>query len=140
MNRFIIFMFVVATCLGLNVAFFDMFPCPKNKILITNELGPGLVLQYHCHSRDNNLNVANLQFNETKEIAFGDKLGRRTRWTCLLKHGLYMRYFSEFIAYRMANVRRCGAYRNWIARKDGIYVIRNRNPPPTFHHTWNKTK
>ncbi|XP_020865716.1 LOW QUALITY PROTEIN: S-protein homolog 14 [Arabidopsis lyrata subsp. lyrata] len=138
MNRFLIFMFVVATCFGLNVAF-DMFPCPSNTILITNELGPSLVLQYHCHSRDNNLNVSNLQFNETKVINFGDKLGRRTRWTCLLKHGLYMRYYSEFIGYRMGNVRRCGHTRHWIARKDGIYLTRNQNPPPLFHHGWNKT-
>ncbi|EFH68754.1 hypothetical protein ARALYDRAFT_888164 [Arabidopsis lyrata subsp. lyrata] len=111
-----------------------MFPCPSNEIRISNELGPGLVLQYHCHSRDNNLGVQNLQFKELKQIRFGDKLGRRTRWTCLLKHGLYMRYYQEFIAYRMGNVRRCGAIRHWFARKDGIYLMRNMHPPPTFHH------
>ncbi|KAL9861276.1 putative plant self-incompatibility S1 [Arabidopsis thaliana] len=116
-----------------------MFPCPSNYILITNELGPGLVLQYHCHSRDDNLNVENLQFNETKKIRLADKIGKRTRWTCLLKHGLYMRYYSEFIGYRMANVRRCGASRQWIVRKAGIYLTRNQNPPPV-QHFWNKTK
>ncbi|KAL9310870.1 putative plant self-incompatibility S1 [Arabidopsis thaliana] len=116
----IIFMFVVATYFGLNVEF-EMFPCPSNYILITNELGPGL-------------------FNEIKKIRFADKIGKRTRWTCVLKHDLYMRYYSEFIGYRMANVRRCGASRQWIARKAGIYLTRNQNPPPVFQHFWNKTK
>ncbi|XP_019089507.1 PREDICTED: uncharacterized protein LOC109128151 [Camelina sativa] len=139
MNRLMICMFVIAMCFGLNVAF-DMFPCPKNQIIIENDLGPGLVLQYHCHSRDDNLDVANLQFKEVKFIYFADKLGRRTRWTCSLKHGLYMRYSQEFIAYRMANVRRCGHWRHWVAKRDGIYLIRNGNRPGTFKHAWNKTK
>ncbi|KAL9307253.1 putative plant self-incompatibility S1 [Arabidopsis thaliana] len=65
--------------------------------------------------------------------------GRRTRWTCLLKHGLYMRYYKDFVAYRAANIDRCDALRRWIARNDGIYLVRDRNPQPKFH-AWNKTK
>ncbi|EFH63313.1 hypothetical protein ARALYDRAFT_315683 [Arabidopsis lyrata subsp. lyrata] len=128
MNRFLIFMFVVATCFGLNVAF-DMFPS-------WSQFGSSVPLSF---KRQQSKCLPNLQFNETKVINFGDKLGRRTRWTCLLKHGLYMRYYSEFIGYRMGNVRRCGHTRHWIARKDGIYLTRNQNPPPLFHHGWNKT-
>nr|AAF97971.1 F21J9.32 [Arabidopsis thaliana] len=116
MNRFIIFMFVIATYFGLLVS---VLSCKRNTIEIMNELGPGL---------------------EIKQIRFGDKLGRRTRWTCLLKHGLYMRYYKEFIAYRAGNIDRCGALRRWVVRNDGIYLVRDRNPQPKFHHAWNKTK
>ncbi|EOA33974.1 hypothetical protein CARUB_v10021469mg [Capsella rubella] len=141
MNRLILFTFVVTSCFGLNAAFFfDMFPCPSNEVIITNDLGPGLVLQYHCHSRDDNLGVQHLQYNDTKRIKFGDKIGKRTRWTCLLKHGIRMQFYREFIAYRMANVRRCNAMRHWYARKDGIYINRNQRPPPVFIYPWNTTK
>ncbi|XP_010449896.1 PREDICTED: uncharacterized protein LOC104732071 [Camelina sativa] len=139
MNRLMICMFVLAMCFGLNVS--SWFKCPNNKILIENDLGPGLVLQYHCHSRDDNLTVANLQFKEMKRIVFGDKLGRRTRWTCTLKHGLYMRYSKEFIAYKAGVIDDCDKWRHWIAKRDGIYLIKDKKLPAVFKHAWiKKTK
>lgn len=130
-------MLVIAMYFGLNEAKL-YWGCPKNTIVIKNQLGPGRFLKYNCSSKDKDIVMGYLEFNTYKLIRFGESVTERTLWQCVLEQGLWMRYSRKFKAYRGANLRRCANIRTWIAKLDGIYFEKDQIKPPARALEWIK--
>lgn len=138
MNNFIIGLtVVVAMCVGLNEA------CAGNFIEIHNHLPPGLVLRVHCRykNRYDDVGVQFLRNNTTPLTLRSDDplvYYKRPEVNCYL---LYRSKFNqsfhvEIEAYRAAARPRCGQYRSWTAKKDGIYFTRYRGKPSELRYQW----
>ncbi|KFK43223.1 hypothetical protein AALP_AA1G096400 [Arabis alpina] len=130
-------MLVITMYFGLNEAKI-YWGCPKNSLVIQNQLGPGRILKYRCSSGDKDIVMGYLEFNTSKLIRFGESLSSRTLWKCVLEQGLWMSYSRKFIAYRGANLHRCAQVRKWIGKTDGIYFEKNLIKPPALALAWIK--
>lgn len=131
------------TYFGLVFAMYYRFgtACKSNIIEITNRLGPGILLQYHCtkpsSGNDHDDGNKELSFNKTHTIKFREVLlvnFRRIQYRCKLRYG---KYSHDLEVYRSAATRRCGQRRLWTAKKDGIYFRRGYNKPSEFERNWN---
>ena len=110
--------------------------CKRHIVEISNQLGPGVLLQFRCKS-NNRDNAGELKFNKTFTSTFPDP-GPMTfagRWEvhCDLRYG---KYHNRFEAYRSAAFERCGHRRLWTAKKDGIYFRRGYDKPSEFERHW----
>ncbi|KAG7543184.1 Plant self-incompatibility S1 [Arabidopsis thaliana x Arabidopsis arenosa] len=116
MNRFLFFISFIAIYSRVNEA------CEKNEIVIINDLGPGRILQYHCRYPKKDFGVQYLNFDAIKTIQLRDEGFNITKWHCLLKHGLNMRYHKDILVYSQ-NTRapQCGQVRVWTARLGMIW-------------------
>ncbi|ESQ42297.1 hypothetical protein EUTSA_v10014983mg [Eutrema salsugineum] len=137
MNHLIIFVLSIAMCFGLNEGMMcstgnSQHPrcrdvCLLNTLEIRNELGPDNILMVKCTSNR----------NEVKEL-YDEGGGNRIVWRCHLRQGQKMEYFQDiWRAYRGASQSRCGQIRTWIAKPEGIYLVRN-NEPKGLKHPWNR--
>ncbi|XP_010466977.1 PREDICTED: uncharacterized protein LOC104747102 [Camelina sativa] len=136
MNHLIAFALVITMHFSLNEA------CKPNFVEIHNQLAPGRVLKHHCRGSINEQDkgVKYLKFNETFVIEFSDVSSRRERtvWTCLLSQGDKMEFFFDVQVYRAASIERCGQYRSWTAKSDGIWTRRDRTKPSGHVLNWKK--
>lgn len=84
MKNLVVLMLVIVMYFGSNVAGlnFDQ-DCPKCMLEIVNELGPGRSLQYHCHSKNDNLNVNVLEFKANKKLYSGSIIQKDDMALCL---------------------------------------------------------
>ncbi|CAH8391659.1 unnamed protein product [Eruca vesicaria subsp. sativa] len=144
MNILIIFMLIIAMLLGVSEA---VFKCPKNQLIIRNELGPARSLQYHCRYFRNNEGAKFLKFKEQRIFEFaggnsaapGSRIIERIKVICVLRQGLWMENSSrDFEAYIGTDEHPCGQVHEWIARSDGVYSQRNRIKPAKLTFPWIK--
>ncbi|CAH8392803.1 unnamed protein product [Eruca vesicaria subsp. sativa] len=115
--------------------------CENNRIELHNELGPGRILELHCHSLEDDLGVKNLNFNAPPfVIGFHDNVITRTAWYCMFRQGANKEYFYKIEAYRAGYnfIPRCGQLRVWTAKLDGIYFSKILGTPPVLALRWNK--
>ncbi|ESQ44563.1 hypothetical protein EUTSA_v10003328mg, partial [Eutrema salsugineum] len=101
-----------------------------NRIIVHNQLGSGIHLQYHCRSNlDDDTGVKTLNnFNSNWTL----------RWVCDLSFQTDKEYyFNELQVYRQASIRRHNQLRH---RIDGIYFTRNYDKPVERVLDWNSTK
>lgn len=139
MKNLVVLMLVIVMYFGSNAAGLNLDQdCPKCMLEIVNELRPGRSLQYHCHSKNDNLNVNVLEFKANKKIIFREHYFKKTIWRCVLKQGLWMRYSHDILAYRGSMPSKCGQVYSWRARLDGIYLEKNSRGLPTFKFPWIK--
>lgn len=131
MNSLVFFMLASAIYFNVNEA------CKPNEIIIWNDIGPGRTLQYHCRWKKKDLGVKYLNYGATTTIKLKDEGMEITTWHCLLKHGLYMRFYRDIIAYSQNTVEpHCGQHREWIARKSGIHFRKDPAFPSGRSHIW----
>ncbi|KFK43544.1 hypothetical protein AALP_AA1G140600 [Arabis alpina] len=133
-------MLVIIMYFGLSEA------CAKNVVEIHNNLGPGQRLQTHCRytvgapRKDYGINY--IENGKMESYEFSDEFTRTDRLvrTCTLRHGPNLMYhFDHLIVYRAAKSKnRCGQYRAWYAKPDGIYTRRDRALPNGFARPWSK--
>lgn len=134
MNHLVFFLFVTTTYFGFNEA------CKENHVVIQNELGPGRVLEYHCRSKDDDLQVHSLDFKGTPyTIKFHDEIPNLTRWACIFRQGPRKEYSFDIEVYKAGArlIPRCGQLRVWVAKLDGIYFSNKYNIPPWRVLSWN---
>lgn len=135
MNKLFYFILVNAMFSKLNQA------CKKNEVVIRNQLGPGSILKFHCHSKDDDLGFKQLNFNAAPSvIKFHEAFGKTTQWICLFQFGKSKRIsnFYEVEVYKGTFFPRCGQLRAWTAKFDGIYFTRNVDKPPERVLSWNR--
>ncbi|WZZ73041.1 hypothetical protein YC2023_084411 [Brassica napus] len=104
--------------------------CHKNALAFENNLAKShSTLQVHCKSRDNDIGVHLVKFNDPAyTFRFGDNVFLRTKWDCDLRQGPKMEYFQSFRAYNGGFTRKCNETDTWISKDDGIYLSRNGQP------------
>lgn len=107
--------------------------CRKNALEFQNNLAKShSTLEVHCKSRDDDLGVHLVKFNDPAyTFRFADNVFIETRWDCDLRQGPKMEYFQSFRAYNGGQPRKCGETDTWIAKDDGIYLLRNGKPVGT---------
>ncbi|KFK25365.1 hypothetical protein AALP_AA8G103900 [Arabis alpina] len=139
MNRLIVFVLFIVMYFGLSEA------CAKNVVEIHNNLGPGQRLQSHCRysigAEKHDLGISYIKNGAYDEYSFPDEYSRTDRLVrvCTLRHGPnWMYHFEHLIVYRAARTRRCGQYRAWYAKPDGIYTREDRALPNGFALKWAK--
>ncbi|CAN6874698.1 unnamed protein product [Brassica oleracea] len=117
-----VFLLTVVLFVGLNEAV-----CHKNALAFENNLAKShSTLQVHCKSRDNDIGVHLVKFNDPAyTFRFGDNVFLRTKWDCDLRQGPKMEYFQSFRAYNGGFTRKCNETDTWISKDDGIYLSRN---------------
>lgn len=132
MLRLIFFILATAICSTKTEA------CEKNAIVIINDLGPGRILQYHCRYTKKDLGVQHLNFHAIKTIHLQDEGKNITKWHCLFKQGLNMRYRNYVEAYSQnTEAPQCGQVRVWTARMSGIWFkISYNNPSGRYIRGW----
>ncbi|KAF8044748.1 hypothetical protein N665_7110s0002 [Sinapis alba] len=135
MKLLTIFIFVLATYYRFGTA------CKDNRVVIINQLGPGILLTYDCYYKNPDIHAGKytLKFNKWHDMEFQDAsitFVKKTI-TCNFK---YDKYYYDFRAYREAAFGRCGALRSYAARKDGIYFRRSYQKPWEFKFHWNVGK
>lgn len=132
MNQFICFLLVFAFSYRSGTA------CKSNIIEISNQLGPGIVLQYQCPNDEGfDVGIRELGFNEVHFITFKEWAPlnlKRIQYRCKLR---YDNFFHDLEVYRSAFKKRCGQRRLWTAKKDGIYFRRGYDKPSEFERRWN---
>ncbi|KAF8096658.1 hypothetical protein N665_0304s0023 [Sinapis alba] len=128
---------VIAMCFGLNEG-----KCFTNILELQNNLSPGSILKVNCSSNKGDVEpVHQVKLNVRYQIVVLEwGWGDRVVFRCLLRHGRKMEY-SQTIwrAYRAAAEYRCGEKRSWIAKADGIYLVRN-GEPKGLKYPWVHTK
>ncbi|KAL1208611.1 putative S-protein4 [Cardamine amara subsp. amara] len=146
MKHFIVFVLVIAMCVGLNegiVCSSDSRDprcggsgCIHNNLEFRNQLTPGSVLKVNCTSNRNEARgVHEVKFNQAYDFNFPESSSIRIVWACHLRYGPKMEYFQTiWRAYRGAFSRRCGQVRSWVAKVDGIYLDRNGVPQGRLHN------
>lgn len=116
--------------------------CKKNQVIIQNQLEPDRVLEYHCRSKDDDLQVHTMNFNATPFIIrFHDAIAKLTTWACIFRQGPNMEYSYDIIVYKAADrfiFTRCGQKRIWVAKIDGIYFSNTLDKLPWRVLSWNK--
>lgn len=116
--------------------------CAGHRVEILNHLAPGKRLQYFCRTNNAPIDptIRYLNFNEGKNFTFKDSYSNfgRTTWNCDLKHGPNMEYSFDIQVYRAASRERCGQFRQWTAKLDGIYFSRKEKVPGVLALAWNK--
>ncbi|CAA0406330.1 S-protein 15 [Arabidopsis thaliana] len=124
MSRLIFFILVTA------IYFVGNEACKEIEIVIKNTLGPSRILQYHCRSGNTNVGVQYLNFKGTRIIKFKDDGTERSRWKCLFRQGINMKFFTEVEAYR-PDLKHplCGKRYELSARMDAIYFKMDERPP-----------
>lgn len=112
-------MLVTCICFRVNEA------CKKNAVVIHNELAPGSILDIRCFDRTT---VRTFQLKAGAPpfiIYFKDTFPQRTYWECTFRHGPNLKYyFHRLETYAQGFVKRCGQFRAWTARPDGIWFKR----------------
>ncbi|KAG2313614.1 hypothetical protein Bca52824_025171 [Brassica carinata] len=136
MNKFIVFLFAISIC------FVSSEACAESRIDIKNELGKGVVLEIGCRSvtPTKNMGRVSIQFND--KMGYGvvalHERGTRTIITCNIWHAIPkspknprggMIMVNKLEAFAAGANRKCGQYREWVARPDGIYFRRNVKDP-----------
>ncbi|WZY77236.1 hypothetical protein YC2023_023620 [Brassica napus] len=111
--------------------------CAKSNVEIRNELGKGIKLEIECRTVEptKNLGRVSIPFNDRMAYGFVAVYERRHRTihTCNIwyaspknprnpRGGMHIVNKLETFA---AGSNRCGQYREWVARPDGIYFRRN---------------
>ncbi|KAF8104479.1 hypothetical protein N665_0172s0109 [Sinapis alba] len=125
MNSSFVFVLTIVLFVGLNEAV-----CHKNTLAFQNNLAQShSTLEVHCKSRDNDLGVHLVKFNDPAyTVRFNDNVFIRTRWDCVLRQGPKMEYSQSFRAYNGGVIRKCNERDTWISKDDGIYLSTNGKP------------
>ncbi|ESQ50751.1 hypothetical protein EUTSA_v10023047mg [Eutrema salsugineum] len=135
MNHSKIFMLVF-------LLFFGLYEAKNpNRIIVHNQLGSGIPLQYHCHDNgDKDTGVRTLsEFNSNWTHTFFDSIGVIV-WNCDLHFQTDKEYyFDNLEVYRNGIIIRSGQLRQWTARLDGIYFTRDYKKPVEHVLNWNST-
>ncbi|KAL0878326.1 hypothetical protein Bca101_028032 [Brassica carinata] len=142
MNNFIVFLFVIAICFGLSEA------CAESRVVFTNEIGKGIIFHVKCQSWNPAINHPQINIQPGRNHIFRFvSAEERTRYDCNVFYQLpvdpnnprpRIKQYHDLIAFR-AGTRssKCGQYREWCARHDGIYFRRNPNKPLGHSLSWN---
>lgn len=141
MNHLIIYVLVITMCFGLNEGIVCSNPnnqnprcggagCRLNTLELRNELGRGNILKVDCTSNQNKKTGPQVvKFNESYAFSFEEVHAKRIVWACHLRHGPKGEFYqSIWRAYRGAAKKRCAQIRTWVAKVDGIYLLRNAEP------------
>ncbi|CAG7866868.1 unnamed protein product [Brassica rapa] len=132
MNRLIAFMFISAMFFGLNEA------CKKNIVMISNQLysSRGNLL-IECSDNKGKFSSNLLSFDASPFIiSFSDyRWPKETRWDCTISHGENNKFYYDLQVYH-ANFQRCGQFRSWIAKDDGIWFTESYEDPAGFVLPW----
>lgn len=138
MNHLLVFLLVIAVFFMLNEA------CPKSRIVIQNQLGPGIPLQYHCRGKQGNTTrdtgVATLRtFNANYTITIIDRPvnGTRAMITCDLSYGPRNEYYYDVQVFYGA-MRCIQRIHLWTAKIDGIYFKKKDSYPMKLVLKWRK--
>lgn len=146
MNHLIVFMLVIALCFGLNEGLVcgtgnSQHPrcnsvCLLNILEFRNELAPGSILKVNCTSNRNEAKGHHdVTFDNTYRFFVNENGDNRIVWRCHLRQGQNMEHFLElWRAYRGAYQSRCGQIRSWVAKVDGVHLVRNHEPKGHQHH------
>uniref|UniRef100_A0A0D3ARM7 Uncharacterized protein n=1 Tax=Brassica oleracea var. oleracea TaxID=109376 RepID=A0A0D3ARM7_BRAOL len=136
MNKFIVFLFAITICFVLSEG------CAKSNVEIRNELGKGIMLEIECKTVEptKNLGRVSIPFNDRMGYGFVAVHERRHRTihTCNIwytspknpknpRGGMHI--VNKLETFAAGANRRCGQYREWVARPDGIYFRRNVKDP-----------
>ncbi|CAA7059962.1 unnamed protein product [Microthlaspi erraticum] len=119
MKHLVVFLLVtVALQFGLNDA------CTDNDVVFRNRLGKDIILKVSCESNKKHRSIGSVNFmGIPHRITFGEEVGGKTTWHCLLRYG---QFTSHFRAYKGGSlIPRCGELRVYIAKPDGIYLEKN---------------
>lgn len=121
MKHFIVFLLItVALQFRLNDA------CSDNDVVFRNRLGKDIILKVNCESNKKHPSIGSVKFKGIPHrITFGEEVGGKTTWHCLLRQG---QHTSHFRAYKGSFIPRCGELRVYIAKPDGIYLSKNAGP------------
>lgn len=136
MNHLIVFLFVIAISFRLNGA------CPSNRVVIHNQVGPGIPLQYNCYGKNGKQTLkSGVRYIRTSShtITFTDdyyKKGStyaRTIITCNLRYGpANENYFEGLKVYKSLlspSGGSCYSVINQVfAKIGGIYFKKNSEP------------
>ncbi|KAL0826152.1 hypothetical protein Bca101_049829 [Brassica carinata] len=116
--------------------------CAKSNVEIRNELGKGIMLEIECKTVEptKNLGRVSIPFNDRMGYGFVAVHERRHRTihTCNIwytspknpknpRGGMHI--VNKLETFAAGANRRCGQYREWVARPDGIYFRRNVKDP-----------
>lgn len=145
MNYFIIFLLVSVMYFSLNEAanpVYTLKGCQPNVVIMSNELSPPGILNIHCFERKTDLGVRNLTSGGPPwviEFKENDGNGRKV-YKCLMRHGPQFKNYYDIQVYRGAYNQRCGETREWAARTNGIYFMKNKIPPKARALPWRQGK
>ncbi|CAA7045739.1 unnamed protein product [Microthlaspi erraticum] len=135
MNTLTIFVLVIAMCVGLNEA-----GCAHNRVEIHNQLGPGEYLEISCGGPTRTV-MHTLQFNDPPLVITFHDVGwpHITKWKCQLMHGFNLATYYDVQVYRSVSaIKKCGQFRSWIAKPDGIWFTRDHRKPAGKALDWKK--
>ncbi|EOA18187.1 hypothetical protein CARUB_v10006666mg [Capsella rubella] len=88
----IFFCYSSSSCLGFN-------PVGKNVVTVTNDIGPGIVLNLHCKSRDDDLGVQALQPGQQFQWKFRENLIKSTEFYCNCGWNNQLKHFTAWTSY-----------------------------------------
>ncbi|CAH8383901.1 unnamed protein product [Eruca vesicaria subsp. sativa] len=110
-----------------------IFKCPKNQVIIRNELGPGRSLEYHCHANGKDEGVHFLKFNEQRNFEFVDSgFGKKRKVNCVLRQGLWMENSSrDFEAYHTSRKHPCQQDMLYLSATAAFYIPNQKLPQLT---------
>ncbi|CAF2126848.1 hypothetical protein BRARA_C03274 [Brassica rapa] len=136
MNLLICFVLILSTYYRFGTA------CSPNSVEIHNQLGPDIILHFHCRCKNPKCDVGNQQLKFKDSYVNKKKEGslinfERQEINCLLR---YDKYYLDVRVFRQAAFRRCGILRSWLAEKDGIYFKTRPNETWRFRYHWNVGK
>ncbi|CAA7025011.1 unnamed protein product [Microthlaspi erraticum] len=143
MNHLIVFLLAIAWCFGLNEGLVCSTGNPRcnnacllNTLEFRNELTPGNILKVNCTSnRNEDKGHHDVTFGNSFRFFVNENGDNRIVWRCHLRQGPNMEHFLElWRAYRGAYASRCGQLRSWIARVDGVHLLRNDEHKGHQHH------
>ncbi|OAO97504.1 hypothetical protein AXX17_AT4G14990 [Arabidopsis thaliana] len=124
-------MLIIAIFYGVNEA------CKENRIVLKNRLGHSKILQYHCHSPKVDLGVLYLDFNAIRIIKVKDEGVNITKWDCLFKHGINMRFHSYIQVYSQNTFApQCDQLRQWSFTKSAIGFTYDDRRPSGPKYRW----
>lgn len=92
----------------------------KTTVVINNDLGGGLALQYHCKSGDNDLGVRSLAPGGSWSFQFNPDIFGRTLYFCSFSWPNESHYFDIYIQKRDKEFEKFGCTNcSWKIRKNG---------------------
>ncbi|CAH8350977.1 unnamed protein product [Eruca vesicaria subsp. sativa] len=142
MNNFIVFLFVITICFGLSEA------CAESRLVFKNELGKGNILHVKCQSYNPSMNHPQIDIQPDRYHIFFVPAEERTTYNCRLFYPLKKdpnerpseNHYPNLEAFRAGTgSNKCGQYREWSARHDGIYFRRCAITPLGHVLNWTTT-
>ncbi|KAK9276331.1 hypothetical protein L1049_005863 [Liquidambar formosana] len=98
----------------------------KVDVIIVNELGfPKAPLTLHCRSKDDDLGVHVLHYQQTFRWTFRNHLWEDTVFWCDFQWNSEprVRYHASVTIYGMHVSHRCSRYCNWKIRRVGLFLV-----------------